>query len=352
MNFFRIIFSSLFIGLFLFPQSVSGQSSIPFGIKPENPRISYFEFTLNPGESVSDILVATNQNTRPIKVFIAPVDGSTASGGGINLSFDNQSGVSQWIDFGSISTVEVKRQSLEKLPFTVTVPEGTPPGEYVAGFLAQLDSNDTPDEDLNSSSGSSFSVKVIPQVGVAVIIHVPGVEDCDPVIQSLEQIIQSGKLNLRMQLINSGNTPFVGTGSLIVINEDTSSVIYETSLSYGYTIAGSTLNADIISDLPPKGEYKINIKLQDKTRLDCVATYDGPLSIGESEVSKSREQATAIVQSILQSTSVPVMNIENQTQSVEQVQQFPVWILWLAAIVFLIGLSMTLYASAILKKRK
>lgn len=246
----------------------------------------------------------------------------------------------------------MKRQSLEKLPFTVTVPDGTPPGEYVAGFLAQLETDNTSDESINPGSGSSFSVKVIPQVGVAVIIHVPGEEYCNPVVESLEPIIQTGKLNLHLELNNAGNTAFKGKGMLTMTNKASSLVVEEIPLGYGYTIAGTTLKAEIITELPQEGEYLINIKLQDTSQTDCEIDFEKTLSIGEDEITKVNQQATAIVESILQATSVPVVNIESSTSPVQQVQQFPVWILWLAAIVFLIGLSMTIYAAAVLKKRK
>lgn len=346
----RILFLST-IFIFLFPETVAAEG-IPFGIKPEKPGVAYFEYTLEPGESVEDTLIASNSSSETIQMIVEAVDGSTAQGGGISYDFSQDSKAKQWIRLENNDNLKIYANHIKRLPFTVTVPLGTPPGEYVFGFLSQLDqSQATPEIQATNASGGQFLVNVISQVAIAVIIHVPGEERCIMEVKDLESSVESGKWKLTLILENSGNVHFSSTGVLEIRNSSTGEKLLEKPLELGYTVPGTTLNAPYYLDLPPTGSYTASLSLQDKNRADCTARYTKEIEYGEKEKEAGSLQLTRIAASLptAEPTSAPPDSSFN-----EQIHRVgsPTWILWVSVLVLCIGLGLTFYALSILKRRK
>ncbi len=140
--------SALFVALLIsqassvasFAIGVSGAA--PFGLSPspDSHGVSrpYFELQVLPGQSVSDSVVVSDQGRSPETLLISPALGVTASNSGTAFqgAFEPCSGVSCWIT-GLPSSVNLAPGQSLTLPFSVRVPAGTAPSQYLAGITAK-----------------------------------------------------------------------------------------------------------------------------------------------------------------------------------------------------------------------
>lgn len=294
------------------------QQSPSFGIKPQNPKIGYFTFNLNPGESASDTLIASNTYGKDIELKVLPVDGSTGSTGGINFSFSDTSGVSKWIMMSDSGIVKIKSGNIRRLPFQVTVPPNTKPGEYIAGFLAAINN---PEETLKSTeTENSINVKVVSQIGIAVVINVPGDPKCEVAIDHIDTKIENGKWNVRVNLLNTGTSHFSGEGEFKLIRSNSSDEIFNYPFKIGYFVTSSSINYPLYFDLPADGNYQASISVADKTNRECTTSKTFPISIGKKDVAQFSAQATeqkqALENSIINATpQQPTTSISRTDQN-------------------------------------
>ena len=150
---------------------------VSFGIRPtqaspDRPEtFSYFSYSLKPGAVLSDEALVVNSGEVPVTLKLYAADGITAINGGTAFAQQGQEspggsrGVGGWL---SLPVAEIALEPGEQrvVPFTIHVPDGASPGHHVAGLV--VEAPPTPGD------GGQFSVSVIRQVGVAVVIEVPG----------------------------------------------------------------------------------------------------------------------------------------------------------------------------------
>jgi hypothetical protein len=342
------LFASFFIGY----HSVFSQS-FNFGLKPENPQISYFEYTVNPGDSVEDAVIATNSSNVKMMMTVLPVDGQTAINGGVSFDYNATSGPSKWITFEKETSFELKPFHIMRMPFKVTVPSGTKPGYYVAGFLASAELEDptqTPTNTENSNNG--MSVAIINRVGVAVIIHVPGEETCQVNVKSMTTSISDGKWMFTINLKNDGNVPVAGNGKITIQPLDNQDYSQSNDWQIRYFIPGTELISYSSFVIPPQGNYKLALSLTDSKRTTCQLDYSEDVSFGIQEQQRFATQATVMAQI---TKVIPATVTALPTNAVISQVRTPgtsYWYIWLSAVVLLISVGFVIYALSILKKNK
>jgi hypothetical protein len=347
-----ILFCSLIIGTLFMTIPVQSQA-LTFGIAPENPEIPYFEFTLNPGESISNTVIAKNFSSGDLNLMVEPVDGKTATNGGISYDFENKAGPSSWIQITTDSRFEIRSFHIQKLPFTVTVPIGTPPGEYVAGFLAALVPTTPTPEPSNPANDNNFSVNVVTRVAIAVIIHVPGEETCKMEMKSLEATVFGGKWRYAMVLSNTGNVHFKGTARITIMDNVSKSKLAEREIQIGYFVPDSDMISNNSFEIPQPGTYHYQIEFQDAKKTSCRFIFEGDTKYGPQEQNLLATQSTLIAHynqptltPILTSTPKPGIISEVKTPGTSS------WYLWISGVIFLISVGLVIYAVSVLKRRK
>lgn len=233
-----------------------------FGLRPEDPALGYFQYELAAGEKIDDAVLAVNGTKEPIRLKISRVAGHTGLTGGI--SFPGQAdGPAQWISLPDEGTHEVPGEMGLRLPFTLAVPQGTPPGEYVAGFLA------TPDEAsaVNDTAGGGFQVQLIPQMGVSVIVKVPGPERCEVTVRGLQEGPDKGRWKIILDLANTGNIHFKGVGAFVVRPAAGGDPVIDRPFNIGYFVPADAIGYPLYFDsLPGAGEYEAKVRI---TGEDC-----------------------------------------------------------------------------------
>jgi hypothetical protein len=347
-----ILFCSLTIGTLFMTIPVQSQA-LTFGIAPENPEIPYFEFTLNPGESISNTVIAKNFSSGDLNLMVEPVDGKTATNGGISYDFENTSGPSSWIQITNDSRFEIRSFHIQKLPFTVTVPPGTPPGEYVAGFLAALVPTTPTPEPSNPTNDNNFSVNVVTRVAIAVIIHVPGEERCKMEMKSFEATVFGGKWRYAMVLTNTGNVHFKGTARITIMDNVSKNKLADREIQIGYFVPDSDMVSNNSFEIPPPGTYHYMVEFQDTKNTSCRFIFEGDTKYGSEEQNLLATQSTLIAH-YNQPTPTPSPTVKPLPVVISEIKTpgTSSWYIWISGVIFLISVGLVIYAISVLKRRK
>ena len=296
----------------IFPTQAAFASGFDFGIRPTNGNNGYFVFTVEPGQAVHDSISVLNQSGQAQVIKIMPVAGHSSVTGGTSLSFDQQDGAAKWISMNSsalnANQVEVPANSQLDIPFDLTVPADAVPGEYAAGFLATSNNTDNnlqavQPTDPQSSQGSSLQVKVVPQVGLMVMINVgtPASANCKIAIEKLIRDISYARWNLGLQLHNTGSLHFIGSGSLTVRPAAGGEPVLSRSFDVGYFVAGDTILYPLYDMVPPEGQYVAEAVVTDKDNPSCTADYTESFSItGPEKKAADQQQQEFSNQPVLQ----------------------------------------------------
>jgi hypothetical protein len=148
----------------------------PFGLTPVAtaagmPR-PYFNLTVAPGQATKDIVVVTNGGTTTVQLKIGTGAGVTAQNSGsayYGLSA-RCTGAACWVT-GLPTTVTLPPRTGKALGFTVNVPAGTEPAQYLAGITAELAARPAA-APAGTKGSASAKVIVIDQVTVGVAVTV------------------------------------------------------------------------------------------------------------------------------------------------------------------------------------
>lgn len=160
------------------PVSVSPAYAAPpsggVGIAPGDER-DYFHVTLAPGQHTERKAVVRNSTPNPVDILIYPVDATITPQGGFAL--DEQNVVPRTV--GSWTHLPVSRMHLAGYESTsvtvpISVPDGTPPGDYAGGVVVQRATNGTANTVQN---GVSVQLNIIERVGARIYLKVPGQQE-------------------------------------------------------------------------------------------------------------------------------------------------------------------------------
>jgi len=264
-----------------------------FGIRPEDATKGYFQFTLAPGESIDDVLIASNPNEFPVALRILMVRGSTMAAGGITFTEDN-SGAAQWVSFPDAGVVEVPQASAMALPFQVVVPADALPGEYVVGFLGMLDdSTESPViEAATNDNQSTVNVIVISQSAISMIITVTGDTTCNAAITSLTSSSHKGIWKLGMGLQNTGTLHFDATGEVVARPASGGDPVASSPFTVGYVIPGDAIDFPLtLESYPSAGNYTVEVNLVTNCGYETI--FSQPMTISDEEVQQAAKEVVA-----------------------------------------------------------
>ncbi len=107
------------------------------------------------------------------------------------------------------------------MPFTVHVPVGTPPGQYLAGVSASVPLTNDPGTTVPPAGEAGFSMSVMFQRGLAVEIDVPGPRTATLQVTGAEPIATPDGVTLGVHIGNVGNAFARGTGVIRVADTNT-----------------------------------------------------------------------------------------------------------------------------------
>jgi WxL Interacting Protein, peptidoglycan binding domain len=148
-----------------------------FGINPapnaSGQASSYFSLTLGPGQSVAETAIVHNTGTATATLKVGPSVGTTATNSGTAYTgaFKACQGAACWIS-GLPATVTLAAHGTRPVTFTVRVPPGTTPGQYLAGVSVASAATPAPVAVGSNSKGAKAQAIILETVtaGVAVTV--------------------------------------------------------------------------------------------------------------------------------------------------------------------------------------
>lgn len=326
------------ISLFGFSYPAHSQG-FNFGLRPEDQSIGYFQYSLRPGESVVDAVLAVNASDDDLALMVSVVAGHTALTGGVAFPGEAD-GPAKWIDLPDEGVVNLQAGQVQRLPFTITVPVDAEPGEYVAGFLSTP--ANPPLQDGVQGGSRTISVNVIPQMGVSIIITVPGPQKCDVQIHSIAEEIDKGRWQLVVTMENLGNIHFKGSGQFLLRPATGGDPLMEKSFKIGYFVAGDTIGYPIyIEGIPPSGDFVAEITLiADDCEFQSVFTQPMAISSGEVQAAQKAARKWTEVRQVNAQEGSPLV-------SVKEYETYGFLFLFIANLVFAAPIFFVIY-----KKRR
>ena len=149
------------------------------GIRPSNES-DFFHLSLYPGAATDATAIVSNHTNTPVNLLTYPVDGQSSPQG--TFAFASQTdpriGIGAWVQLGAAQITVPANSDLE-VPFRLSVPANTPPGDYAGGLIIQS----PPVEGETSIVGGDTAVRldVVQRQGVRIYLKVAGTA-----LQSLE----------------------------------------------------------------------------------------------------------------------------------------------------------------------
>lgn len=221
--------------------AAGGPGSETFGLGPlpssDGHVAPYFSLNVGPGHSVTTTALISNPGHATEKLDISRSTGATAANGGttFNQAFTHCSGVGCWIT-NVPATVTLPPGTGEELRFTITVPQGTKPGQYLAGLTAEAAHKPKPVK-LGSNGKATGQAIIIEQVTVGVAVTVGTLSDLTTRLQipDVHAIVIGSMVRLNIELSNTGQTFAHGSGtvSCVVAGKDRAFPFYASTVLPG-----------------------------------------------------------------------------------------------------------------------
>ncbi|WP_327173903.1 DUF916 domain-containing protein [Streptomyces sp. NBC_01335] len=174
---------------------------------------SSFGYSVNPGGKTKDAMVVANHGTTALTLAVYAADGFTTEKGQLDLLTREKKSrsIGAWVR-AARETVTVAPGRSAEVPFTVTVPAGATPGDYVGGILTSLKQ---PDE--------AEGIAVDRRLGIRIRLRVSGalrpalaVEDVHVSYAGSAGPFAQGDATVTYSLHNTGNAVLSGTQKVAV----------------------------------------------------------------------------------------------------------------------------------------
>ena len=210
----------------VFAISYGGVGGQPAHFRPEVPKSkNIFIHTLVPGQVQEEGIIVHNLDPSGLDKVIAihGVDTINSSGGSVACAqvLDEQKEVGTWIALEK-NEITLSAQQKEEIPFTITVPEGIPAGEYNGCIVIQ---------EIKSEERSGLSLST--RVGLRVALTVPGVLHREIVEPSVVMSIrEDGGFAFQVSGRNTGNVSVLTDVSLKARSLLTGLLVFEQGGGY------------------------------------------------------------------------------------------------------------------------
>ncbi len=183
----------------------------------------FYVLSLGPGQSMTQKIRIGNNNDHQVNVDIGAVDAYTSSttGAVYNTPDSPTARTGRWIVV-SVPTITLAPKEGRDVSFTVDVPKGTSPGQYLAAISADVPL--PPDASSGAAAGgrtAGISIGLQPQRVVAVEVDVPGPRAPQLVVTGVDPEVTPQGLSLGLHIANQGNAFAHGTGVVRVADTNT-----------------------------------------------------------------------------------------------------------------------------------
>lgn len=209
------------------PVSGARAAQTTFALKPvPQTESGYFVFAGKPGQTVRGKFEVANVGTKAGSTRLYAVDATTGqtSGAVYQSRGEAKKTIGRWTDF-STSSVSLNPGQSQLVSFSVHVPDGAEPGQYLGGIVAQRFTKTVTSYGAEGGGGGGksedggFQVKVQALSVLAIQVDVPGSQRPEMSLTGVKPGGTPGQQALLLGIRNGGNVLVKGSGSLVVKNQ-------------------------------------------------------------------------------------------------------------------------------------
>lgn len=215
----------------------------------------YFSAEIKAGQSTTLTALLANRASVPQDLRTLAINAFTAPGGGFAAAEDGTppNAVTQWLDFPEQVTTVAPGTGV-KLDFRVSVPEGTPPGQYLTAVVA---------ERANAVSGTSSITQVL-RYAVPVFITVPGETTSGFSVGTVQLTARPEGIEIDIPIENTGDVRVRPKGDVAILGEDGKRIAsFPVEMQSVYAHDQTTLTISAPGNFPT-GKYSVTVSLKDE----------------------------------------------------------------------------------------
>lgn len=239
-----------------------------------------FEFTVEPGQSAEMNATLVSFGEEPIRLRSYPSHIIPIVNGGLQIpSFGVEpEGTVTWLDYPTEELILNPQEPVERT-LKVTVPEGTPPGQYVNAIALET-------LDPITAEGSPF--EQFYRKVVSVYVTVPGDVAVDFQIDDPQVIVNGGQSAIQFFVENTGNTRIDLVGS-VSLSDASGTVVFEGDMILGPVYMGqiTTVQAPMSSVPAPGVGYEISYSFEDRETGAAQSSDAVAIEVPEDESGRS-----------------------------------------------------------------
>ena len=219
----RRLLTLALLALLVVPAAQAASTGPVFGLRAGgNPKLGYFVYSVAPGSAAHGSIIVSNTGNRAGTVKLYSADATTGrTTGTVYLTDKAASGIGAW--------VQLSRKSVTLLPgrhatvqFTVQVPRGAKPGEWVAGIVAETAQ---PAKGSKTKQKTNVQIRIRNLTIVAVQVNVPGPPIVGFTIGAVTTGGQKGFQQVIVHFANTGNVFSKPKGTVAIL--DSSGAVVE-----------------------------------------------------------------------------------------------------------------------------
>jgi hypothetical protein len=284
--------------LLSFPGASTAQAATeaaPLSLAAVGQGGSYFDVTISAGSTLQLEVARSNPGSGAVTAhsYVGSVFTIVNGGFGATDSGETMTGASAWVDYPD-EVFSLDAGVTDTKAFTVTVPTGTLPGEYISSIVLQ-------NNDALPGEGQVALDRVIRQA-VAISIRVPGALEPDFSLGAASHDTVGGRSVVSVELGNEGNQHLKPAGTMTV-KDATKTVVSEAPVTMGSVYAGmDTSVAVTLGGLLLPGEYTVTLVLADPSTGVTASITDVPFTVVDppTEIQSAVAQLPAIVQDVIE----------------------------------------------------
>lgn len=244
------------------PQAAQAIDDGTLGIRPQL-QSDFFHIALSPGAAIDATAIVSNHTDAAVTLPNYAVDGQSTAQGDVSV------GVGAWVTLEAAEIIVPANSDLP-VPFRLSVPVGTTPGDYAGGLIIQS----PPVQGETTANGGDAAVRldVIQRQGVRIYLTVDGTASAVLTHGDVSWDRTGDSITFALPITNTGNTILYPTSTLLIesaIGANTS-LIFSTPESI---LPGASLTLEaVLTGLPLLQAGTAHATIQSDAGTETIST--------------------------------------------------------------------------------
>lgn len=275
--------------------SATEPQPVQLSLKPVGQPGSYFDLTMTAGQSEQLQVDLGNHGPASIAARTYAADAYSIVNGGFGVKDRDSTptGTTTWLNYPS-QVLHLPAGQASTRTFTLTVPEGTPPGQYITALALE---NDVP-----VKGSGTVALNQLVRQAIAVSIRVPGALQPAFTLTTASHKIVAGRSVVDVGIDNTGNANLKPAGDL-AIHDASGKTVARAPITMDslYARTSTRVEATLAGTLQA-GTYTADLTLTDPSTHTTETAKNLQFTVTDETLAKSAGAQQGQLPQILQST--------------------------------------------------